>query len=184
MPDSWTWVRPGQWSKRRWRDEIVSAPLPEREGPGVGSILKLIPPEQKNRARQLRNSATPAERKLWQQLRASQLDGIKFCRQIAIGPFIADVVCRTRRLVIELDGSHHGNAPDLARQQFIELQGYKVLRFWNAQVLQDIDMVLRVISEAVADIDRLAMRDCPPPTPPVPGGEKRGFSPVSGVEQN
>ena len=132
----------------------------------MGRTVKLIPPAQKVRARDLRNNATPAERRLWQALRASQLDGFKFSRQIAIGPFIADLVCRRHRLVIEIDGAHHGHAADLARQAFVEAQGYRVLRFWNHQVMQDPDIVVGIISSALRD------RQSPPPTPPVPGGEQ------------
>jgi very-short-patch-repair endonuclease len=128
--------------------------------------VKLIPAQQQERARALRNNATPAERKLWQALRASQLEGFKFSRQIAIGPFIADLVCRKQRLVVEIDGGQHGDAPDIARQQFIEAQGYRVLRFWNDQVMSDIDIVCAIILQSL-----LSAQD-PPPTPPVPGGEK------------
>ena len=142
--------------------------LPSRNGRGRGWArrVKLIPPEQKQRARALRNIATPAERRLWRLLRASQLDGFKFSRQIAIGPFIADLVCRKQKLVIELDGGQHGDARDAARQRFIEAQGYRVLRFWNHQVMNDPDMVFEVIRSALLE------EKSPPPTPPVPGGEK------------
>ena len=132
----------------------------------MGTVVKLIPPPQKMRTRELRKNATPAERRLWQALRASQLEGFKFSRQIAIGPFIADLVCRTQRLVIELDGGQHGNAVDRARQMFIENQGYRVLRFWNYQLMRDLDIVVGVILSA------LHAGQNPPPTPPVPGGEK------------
>ena len=133
----------------------------------MGTSVKPIPPDQKMRARELRNNATPAERRLWQALRASQLDGFKFSRQIAIGPFIANLVCRTQRLVIEIDGGQHGNAVDQARQTFIENQGYRVLRFWNYQVMQDLDIVVGSILSALREGQN------PPPTPPVPGGEKK-----------
>ena len=132
----------------------------------MGTVVKLIPPPQKMRTRELRKNATPAERRLWQALRASQLEGFKFSRQIAIGPFIADLVCRTQRLVIELDGGQHGNAVDRARQMFIENQGYRVLRFWNYQLMRDLDIVVGVILSALHEGQN------PPPTPPVPGGEK------------
>ena len=111
-------------------------------------------------------NATPAERRLWQAWRASQLEGFKFSRQIAIGPFIADLVCRKQRLVIELDGGQVGDDADIARQRFIEAQGYRVLRFWNAQVMRDLDMVYAIILAALRE------GQSPPPTPPVPGGEK------------
>ena len=82
--------------------------------------MKLIPAEQQERAREPRNSATPAGRKLWQALPCSQLDGFKLSRQIAIGPCIADLVCRQKKLVIELDGGQPDDAADIDRQQFIE----------------------------------------------------------------
>ncbi len=130
------------------------------------TTVKLIPAEQQKRARAMRNDATPAERKLWQALRASQLEGFKFSRQIAIGAFIADLVCRKQCLVVEIDGGLHGNASDIARQRFIEAQGYRVLRFWNYQVMRDLDLVAAII------LDALQAGQNPPPTPPVPGGEK------------
>ena len=65
----------------------------------------------------MRNAPTVAERKLWGCLRNSQLDGVKFSRQIAIGPFIADFCARSRKLVIELDGSQHGDLEDLRRTE-------------------------------------------------------------------
>ena len=75
-------------------------------------------------------------------MRASQLDGFKFSRQIAIGPFIADLVCGQQQLVIEIDGGQHGDAADMRRQHHIEAQGHRVLRFWNAQVINDIEFVV------------------------------------------
>ena len=131
----------------------------------MGTIVKLIPAEQQERARAMRNNATAAERKLWQALRACQLEDFKFSRQIAIGPFIADLVCRKQRLVVEVDGGLHGDASDIARQRFNEAQGYRVLRFWNHQVMRDLDFVVAIILET------LQADQNPPPTPPVPGGE-------------
>jgi very-short-patch-repair endonuclease len=131
---------------------------------------------QKQRARELRSQPTPAERKLWTALRASQLEGFKFSRQIAIGPFIVDLVCRKHLLVIEIDGGQHGDAADVARQRYIEAQRYRVLRLWNHKVMNDLDMVFGINREA------LIMGQDPPPTAgaarrlrlPVPGGEQQG----------
>jgi very-short-patch-repair endonuclease len=136
----------------------------------VGTPMKLIPPDQKQHARTLRNNASPAERRLWQTLRASQLGGRKFSRQIAIGPFIADLVCRKQWLVIEIDGGQHGLPVDFAQQHFIKREGYRVIRFWNDQVMRDTDMVIGVIRQALLD------RWCPPPTPPVSGGEQQAHA--------
>ena len=88
-----------------------------------------------------------AEARLWQQLRDRRLMGHKFRRQHSIGPFVADFACVAARLVIELDGSQHATAEvaDARRTAFLNAQGWKVLRFWNAQVLTGIDDVLREI---------------------------------------
>ena len=91
---------------------------------------------------------TDAERRLWSHLRASQLDGMKFTRQFPIGDFIVDFACRSLRLAIELDGGQHAENPaDDNRTRIIEAHGYRVIRFWNNDVLQNIDGVLTVILE-------------------------------------
>ncbi len=126
--------------------------------------MKLIPPLQKARAAALRVDATEAERRLWRHLRQRQLGGHKFSRQIAIGPYIADLVCRSQMLIVEVDGGQHGGADDIRRQGVIEALGYRVLRFWNNDVLANTDGVLLSILAA--------LEKSPPPAPPVPGGEQ------------
>lgn len=102
-------------------------------------------------ARNLRNAPTDAEHRLWQHLRASQLAGAKFTRQHPIGNFIADFACRSLRLAIELDGGQHSESPtDANRTRIIEAHGYRVIRFWNNEVLGNIDGVLTVIAEEIA----------------------------------
>ena len=150
----------------------MRVPLPVREGLGVG--VRTIPDLQKQRARAMRNAPTPAEKRLWHHLRASQLDGVKFSRQIAIGPFLADFCARSRKLVIELDGSQHGDLEDQRRTRWLEQAGYVVLRFSNRDVLDHIDGVLRLIDAAC--------RECPPLAPPVPGGEPAGSDDSSPFE--
>ena len=99
-------------------------------------------------ARKLRNTMTDAERRLWSHLRASQLDGAKFTRQLPIGDFVVDFACRSARLAIELDGGQHAdNLADDARTKIIEAHGYRVIRFWNNDVLQNTDGVLTAIRE-------------------------------------
>ena len=133
---------------------------------------RTIPALQRTRAREMRNNATPAERALWTQLRGSRLAGHKFSRQIAVGPFICDLVCRQAKLVIELDGSLHGGPGDLARTRFLEGEGYSVLRFENAQVRDHLGSVLAVIEERLGEM-ALAAR-APPPAPPASGmGEEQ-----------
>ena len=98
-------------------------------------------------ASQLRTNATDAEKCLWQALRNRQLAGYKFRRQFPISPYIVDFVCLEQRLVIELDGGQHADAADYdaARTAFLNEQGFRVLRFWNNDVLRDTGAVLGVV---------------------------------------
>jgi very-short-patch-repair endonuclease len=98
-------------------------------------------------ARKLRRGQTEAEEALWQQLRARQLEGEKFVRQFQIDGFVADFACRTARLAIEIDGGRHNAEKDAARSAIIERYGYRVLRFWNHDVLADTDGVLEAIRQ-------------------------------------
>lgn len=101
-------------------------------------------------ARQLRRDATLVERRLWYRLRRSQL-GVRFRRQQPIGPFVVDLVCLSRRLVIELDGGQHVVAAeaDARRTRFLESQGYRVIRFWNHEVIENTEGVLARIAEVL-----------------------------------
>ena len=102
-------------------------------------------------ARRLRNTPTDAEQRLWLHLRASRFEGAKFTRQFPIGDFIADFACRSLRLAIELDGGQHADSTtDANRTRIIEAHGYRVIRFWNNEVLENIDGVLTVIAEEIA----------------------------------
>jgi very-short-patch-repair endonuclease len=98
----------------------------------------------------LRSRQTDAERKLWFAVRDRRLSGFKFVRQEAIGPFIVDFVCRDKRLVVEVDGGQHADsAEDAARDAFLTGEGYRVMRFWNNDVLSNRDGVLTVIPGAL-----------------------------------
>ena len=103
------------------------------------------------RSRELRNNATEAERKLWPHLSARKLKGVRFNRQFPVGQFICDFVSREKRLVIEIDGGQHAmNAEyDARRTRFLNAQGYLVLRFWNNEVLGNLDGVLMKIEEVL-----------------------------------
>jgi very-short-patch-repair endonuclease len=104
-------------------------------------------PRPTNRAQQLRNHPTDAERRLWRHLSRRQLEGFKFSRQIPVGPFICDFLCRERRLVVEVDGGQHAeNVRDANRTAFLEAHGYRVIRFWNNDVLGNVEGVLQVIA--------------------------------------
>ncbi|MGO3930452.1 endonuclease domain-containing protein [Rhodopseudomonas pseudopalustris] len=104
------------------------------------------------RARDLRRHATSAESFLWQKLRARGVLGYKFVRQEPIGPYTVDFICRDRRLIIEVDGGQHaGNPQDLVRDAWLHAHNYRVLRFWNNDVLSNISGVLEVIAAALAE---------------------------------
>ena len=101
-------------------------------------------------ARKLRREPTQAEKRLWSRLRGGQL-GVRFTRQLPIGNAIADFACRRLRLVIEVDGGQHADNPaDEARTRMIEAQGYRVVRFWNNDVLANTDGVILRIAEELA----------------------------------
>ena len=101
------------------------------------------------RARQLRTSMTPAEQKLWAMLRGKQIGDTKFRRQAPIGPYIADFMAPAAKLIIEADGTLHIPEGDAQRTAFLEAQGYRVLRFTNAEILQHPDAVWRTIAAAL-----------------------------------
>ena len=106
---------------------------------------KPLPAWHKQRARELRSAATDAESCLWYYLRAGRLAGIKFRRQHPMPPYILDFYCEAARLVVELDGSQHGEEGDARRTLSLEAQGVMVLRFWNDQVLKETALVLEEI---------------------------------------
>lgn len=100
------------------------------------------------RARTLRQISTDAERLLWGALRDRRLNGLKFRRQHAIGPYVTDFICLDCRLIVELDGGQHSIQTDVRRTAFLEQAGFRVLRFWNPEVLTKMDTVLETILAA------------------------------------
>ena len=98
-------------------------------------------------ARRLRKDQTEAEERLWYYLRGRRLEGEKFVRQLQIDRYVADFACRTARLAVELDGGQHDAERDAARTEVIETYGYRVLRFWNHDVLGDTYSVLEAIRQ-------------------------------------
>jgi very-short-patch-repair endonuclease len=102
--------------------------------------------------RRLRNHQTDAERKLWFALRDRRLSGFKFVRQEAVGPFFVDFVCREKSLIIEVDGGQHSeNAKDAERDALLAREGYRVVRFWNNDVLANREGVLLAILNALEE---------------------------------
>ena len=104
------------------------------------------------RARRLRREATLPERLLWSKLRNGQLAGLKFRRQHPVGPYIADFACFDLKLLVELDGDTHGAEAqvrrDASRTAYLEREGWRVIRFWNVDVMDSLDEVLEQIEEA------------------------------------
>ncbi len=102
------------------------------------------------RARNLRADLTGAERKLWYELRDRRLSGWKFRRQVPIGRWVVDFLCKERSLIVEVDGGQHcAKERDTRRDADLALQGYPVLRFWNSDVLQNREGVLTIILSAL-----------------------------------
>ena len=117
-------------------------------------------------ARELRRSATPPERKLWNAISRFQVGGAKFRRQTPIGRYIADFYCTELKLAIEVDGiTHTDPADDAERTAWLNSRGIQVLKFWNNEIMSNIEGVLVVIAEAVC-------ARTPPPAPPAKGGEQ------------
>ena len=104
-----------------------------------------------SKARQLRRDSTQAESTLWRHLRGRQLAGYKFRRQVPLGQYVVDFVCFERRLIIEIDGGHHQDQAvyDRERTEWLESQGFRLVRFWNNEVLRHRDAVAQVILEAL-----------------------------------
>lgn len=99
-------------------------------------------------AARLRRDMTDAEKRIWEHLRNRQLDDLRFRRQATIGPYVVDFLCFEAKLVVELDGGQHNEEADRARTTFLESEGYRVLRFWNHDALQNTEGVLETIAGA------------------------------------
>ena len=123
----------------------------------------------------MRHEPTDAERKLWQCLRAGQLQGVKFRRQHPIPPYIADFCCIDCKVIVELDGGQHNTEVDGFRTRQLEAQGWTVLRFWDNDVLLNIESVVEAIWSAIAQ------RTLTPT--PLPEGEGLKQSTVENVSE-
>lgn len=127
--------------------------------------------ELRRKARDLRNTGTDAERRLWQHLRLKQWGGCKFRRQVPIAGYIADFLCFEMKLIVELDGGQHVEraARDARRTRALEAEGCRVLRYWNDDVLVRttgvLEDILRVL-ELEKDKGQIKIKDTPPQSPP------------------
>jgi very-short-patch-repair endonuclease len=132
-----------------------------------------VPERLRRQAKRLRREMTEAEKRLWYRLRAHRFAQASFRRQSPVGPFVADFVNHAARLVIEVDGGQHSaSSSDSRRDAWFADRGYRVLRFWNNDVLARTDSVLEEIAAALAE----AKRNAPPARPlrgrPPPHGER------------
>ncbi|MBX9777137.1 MAG: endonuclease domain-containing protein [Xanthobacteraceae bacterium] len=115
---------------------------------------RAISVRHRSRARALRRDMTDAETKIWQRLRAHRFMGLSFRRQLPVGPYIVDFVCLEARLIIEIDGGQHESdqaAYDAKRDAWLRSQGFRILRFWNNDVLKNLRGVLERVAEAVQE---------------------------------
>ena len=141
-----------------------------RQGRGTGegalSLVKL--------ARQLRAGMTDAERKLWLALKDRRFASFKFRRQVPVGRYIADFVCFEARLVIEVDGGQHADSVrDVERDRWFAQNDFRVVRFWNHDVLQNIEGVLTALLEHVERTPQPSSRLREPPPSPARGEGKK-----------
>ncbi|MBI5212220.1 MAG: DUF559 domain-containing protein [Nitrospirae bacterium] len=122
-------------------------------------------PILKQRRQDLRCNQTEAEKIFWTHVRSKQFLGLKFFRQYSVGPYILDFYCPKKKLAIELDGGQHAQDDnreyDVARAEYLKMQGIEVMRFWNNEVLQNSNVVLASIAEKIT-----------PPILPLPQGEE------------
>ncbi len=112
---------------------------------------KRTTPKVFGHAKQLHRNMTPAEVKLWARLRAHRLEGVHFRNQHAIGNYVVDFCAPRKKLIIELDGGQHLEQEeyDRERTEYLKTKGYQILRFWNNQIMNDLDSVIRAIIGAI-----------------------------------
>jgi very-short-patch-repair endonuclease len=116
-------------------------------------------------AARLRRERTEAEDRFWQAVRNRQLDGFKFRFQHTVGGYVADFVCLEAMVIVEIDGSQHSETADAKRSAFLESRGFKILRFWNTDVLTNLEGVASVVHAALLERRR------PSPNPLPQAGE-------------
>ena len=110
-------------------------------------------PHNLKNAKEMRSNMTPAETKMWRILRGKRFQDLKYKRQVLIGNYIVDFLCEDKKIIIEIDGGQHNEElniqSDKNRTRYLENNGYKVLRFWNNEVMKNIDGVMEVIFREV-----------------------------------
>ena len=135
-------------------DQAKRLSTPPLQGRGRGWGLSASDlAELQNRARQMRNNPTEPEKRLWRALSNGQLDGFKFRRQQVIGWFIADFLCASAKLIVEVDGDTHNQDSDRKRDAALAEMGYRVIHVANHDVMANMDGALRFIAETLRQID-------------------------------
>jgi very-short-patch-repair endonuclease len=128
-------------------------------------------------AKRLRANTTTAEQILWRHLRSLNVKGSHFRRQVAIGPYIADFACMAQRLIVEVDGSQHGDEANLRHDEkrtlWLQSEGYRVIRFWNNDVMSRTETVLEAIHDMIA-VTPPRLQDAGDPPPLGEGETQRG----------
>ena len=154
----------------------AGSPKANREGGMTDAAHRPVSKLHRGRAKALRRDMTNAERFLWFMLRGHRFVGLSFRRQVPIGPFIVDFVCQQQRLIVEIDGGQHAAGPtrDQQRDEWLRSKGYRVLRFWNMEVLRNRPGVLQTIVEAVH------LKLPPSLSLPLKGGGDQSFGRASG----
>ena len=128
----------------------LAAPLTTALSPEGGEGAVKVDDLLLDRAKRMRREPTPAEAKLWRHLRDRQISNTKFTRQLVVGPYVADFAARDTKLIIEVDGDTHSDqARDASRTDWLQRQGYRVIRFSNADIMSEMDGVWHVISAAL-----------------------------------
>jgi urease accessory protein len=139
----------------------------------VGAELARVGDKLRDRARELRRDLTEAERRLWEVLRAPRVDGCCFRRQHPIPPYVADFACADARLIVEVDGGQDvGSGRDAARDEYLVRRGWRAVRFWNNDLLENLEGCAERIAAVLKE---------PPPPPSPARAEGRGYEPQSAV---
>ena len=130
-----------------------------------GAPMRGLRIPETRRSRDLRREQTEAERKLWSRLRNRRLAGLKFVSQEPVGPYFVDFLCREQRLVIEVDGTTHSTDEEIAydtkRTAFLEQMEFRVMRFTNAEVYENLDGVLETLLHALGPSEASSSTDRP-----------------------
>jgi very-short-patch-repair endonuclease len=117
----------------------------------------IVPPTNRVLAKSMRRAMTEAEFRLWWCLRKPGIEGLRFLRQCPIGPYIVDLPCPQKRLIVEIDGAQHGyhgqQTADAARTKWLERSGYRVIRFWNNEIMSNVQGVCDAIIAAAQEIN-------------------------------